>query len=202
MGGELQSQGDNCEGVTGLVLSGGAGRRVAGRDKGLIEWRGQALAARVAQRLAPQVDHLVISCNRNRESYQRLGYPLVTDNRADFQGPLSGIEAAAAETAGAFLAVVACDTPDLPDNLVARLLTPLLAPGGQALGVSFAHDGERDQYLCAVLRTGALATLGSYLDSGGRAVRHWYRELGCVAVDFSDVPRAFANLNRGVAGPA
>jgi hypothetical protein len=52
--------------VTGLVLAGGEGRRMGGVDKGLLLLGGQPLVARVAARLRPQVDKLLLSANRAR----------------------------------------------------------------------------------------------------------------------------------------
>ena len=80
--------------ITGLILAGGAGRRVAGRDKGLIEWHGKPLVEHVADRLRPQIGQLIISCNRNVTAYRKLADKIVVDSRRDFQGPLAGLEAA------------------------------------------------------------------------------------------------------------
>jgi molybdopterin-guanine dinucleotide biosynthesis protein A len=52
------------EKITGVVLAGGMGRRMGGADKGLQDLRGQPLVACAIDRLAPQVDHLLISANR------------------------------------------------------------------------------------------------------------------------------------------
>ena len=51
-------------GITGLVLAGGMGRRMDSRDKGLVKFRGKAMAAHVIERLAPQVDSLILNANR------------------------------------------------------------------------------------------------------------------------------------------
>lgn len=181
--------------VTGLILAGGAGRRVSGRDKGLIEWHGKALVAHVIQRLQGQVGQLLISCNRNADIYSAFGLQLVSDQREDFQGPLAGIESAAVLVNTRFLVVVPCDTPALPGDLVDRLLAPLQDSSGHSADISFVHDGEREQYLCAALHSKVLASLSAYLDSGQRAVRHWYAQHRVTAVDFSDQQRAFENQN-------
>lgn len=181
--------------VTGLILAGGAGRRVSGRDKGLIEWQGKTLVAHVVQALQCQVGELLISCNRNEDIYRGFGLQLVSDQREDFQGPLAGIESAAALVDTPFLVVVPCDTPGLPGDLVDRLLAPLQDPSGDTADISFVHDGKRGQYLCAAMHSKVLASLSDYLDSGQRAVRHWYSQHRVTAVDFSDQQRAFENYN-------
>ena len=41
--------------------------------KGLVQLRGEPLAGHAARRLAPQVGRLIISANRNADSYARYG---------------------------------------------------------------------------------------------------------------------------------
>ena len=79
--------------------------------------------------------------------------------------------------------------------LVERLLDPLLAAADGSTAISYAHDGERSQYLCAAIRTGILPSLPIFLDEGHRAVRHWYARHRCAVVDFSDQADCFANVN-------
>lgn len=183
--------------VTGLVLAGGAGRRVGGVDKGLIVWEGKPLVAHVAQRLAKQTGQLLISCNRNLTEYQRLGFATIEDSRANFQGPLAGIEAAAAYVDTDYLAVVACDTPLLPTDLVRRLLSPLESSAPHQPLISYAHDGHRNQYLFAVLDVRCLDSLSDFLERGQRAVKLWYGNNPHAVVDFSDRADAFLNYNTG-----
>jgi len=186
---------DTRQYCTGLILAGGAGRRVGGRDKGLLSWQGAPLVEHVAQRLRPQVGRLLISCNRNREYYATLDATLVTDSRQDFQGPLAGIESAIPHISSEFLLVAPCDNPLLPLDLASRLLTDINRSDAPGVDICFAHDGERGQYLCAAIRCTALVELPAFLDQGHRAVRQWYTHQGCRSVDFSDRAECFANLN-------
>ena len=59
-------------GVIGLLLAGGQGRRVGGRDKGLLPWRGRPLAAWGYQALAAVTPQVFISANRSLPDYERL----------------------------------------------------------------------------------------------------------------------------------
>lgn len=179
--------------VTGLILAGGAGRRVGERDKGLLTWRGESLVGHVHSRIKGQVDEVIISCNRNADEYGRWSTRVFKDGRADFQGPLAGVEAALPHFESEYLLVVPCDTPLLPPNLAEQLLAPLLADA--SLGISYARSGDRDHYLCAILRRTSLLSLSGYLDEGGRAVRHWYVTQSTRAVGFPGDDGAFLNLN-------
>lgn len=183
----------NTPGITGLVLAGGAGRRVGGHDKGTLAWRGAPLAEHVCRRLRPQVDELWISCNRNTDFYARLADRVFKDDLPGFEGPLAGIATAAPKLATPLLLVCACDTPLIPVDLVARISEPMLNP---ALQLCVAFDGEREQYLAAIVRRDALSTLSDYLARGERSVRGWYATLRRERVDFSDQPGCFDNINR------
>lgn len=181
--------------ITGLILAGGAGRRVGGRDKGLLKWRDRMLVAQVLERLRPQVGPVLISCNRNFDQYAALGTATVADTRRDFQGPLAGLEAAIPHIQTEFLLLVACDTPLLPTDLCNRLMDSLADEHGEAADLSYAHDGERGQYLCAVIRSSCLPSLHQHLDAGHHSVRHWYQTMACQVVDFSDEAQGFRNYN-------
>ena len=58
-----------AERVAAVILAGGQGRRMGGADKGLVEYRGRPLIEWVLEVLTPQVDELVISANRNLDTY-------------------------------------------------------------------------------------------------------------------------------------
>lgn len=75
----LDSEGYHRERITGLILAGGAARRMGGIDKGLIEIGARPLVHWVAEALRPQVSRLVISANRHLEHYAALGWAVVTD---------------------------------------------------------------------------------------------------------------------------
>lgn len=186
----------SADSITALILAGGAGRRVGHRDKGLILWEGKPLIAHVSAALKPQVTDMLISCNRNFACYEKFASHVVADTRRNFQGPLAGLEAASAAINTELLVVVSCDMPHLPDDLVERLLAPLLNIADNAPDISYAHDGLRAQYLCAGLRKTSLSSLPQFLDEGQRAVQDWYRSRNAVAVDFSDQHACFRNYNR------
>jgi molybdopterin-guanine dinucleotide biosynthesis protein A len=120
----------------------------------------------------------------------------VADNRRDFQGPLSGLEAASPYIRTELLVVVSCDMPRLPPDLVTRLIAPLAAGGDDTPEISYAHDGIRAQYLCAAMHRDCLSSLPSFLDAGHRAVRDWYEGRNTTTVDFSDQGACFENYNR------
>ena len=170
--------------ITGLILAGGEGRRMNGLDKGLQPHRGRPLIEYAIERLRPQVDTLLISANRNIEIYGRYA-PVVTDRGDGFRGPLAGIEAGLAACTTPWLAVVPCDSPAFPTDLVARLLAAAETRGAAIV--------DR-QPVFAVIRRDRLQPLTDYLAVGGRRLFEWYAGIGAVSVD-AGPPGAFANFN-------
>lgn len=178
-------------GVTGVILAGGLGRRMGGADKGLQPLAGRPLVAWTLERLAPQVDEILVNANRNPDRYAAFGHPVIADRLPDFPGPLAGLHAALRHTGRPLVATVPCDTPRLPHDLVARLRAALEAAGAD---VAIARAGGRLQPVFCLCRRGVLGHLEAYLAGGGRRVAGWYAGLPAVEVDF-DTPDAFANAN-------
>lgn len=179
--------------VTGLILAGGRGERVGGADKGWLQYQGRPLILHVAERLRPQVQALLVSANRNLDRYAELADVVAdvstgTDTEA-FAGPLIGVLAGLRRTQTTWLAIVPCDAPHLPLDLVQRLR--------HAIG---AHDSACVRVNGALQPTFALvrSTVGSSLEetirSGERALHRWLASLRTVAVDFDD-EHAFSNIN-------
>lgn len=124
--------------ITGGILAGGEGRRLAGADKGLVRWRGQSLVQHVLAALKPQTATQLISANRNLDVYACFGVPVLRDG--DGSGPLAGLAALLAASETDWLLCVPCDAPLLPADLASSLLEKAIAAHALA---SFLHDGER-----------------------------------------------------------
>ena len=184
------------EAITGLVLAGGRGQRLGGVDKGLQDWRGQPLVDHAIARLAPQVREVMISANRNAPAYASRVTRVLADASDDFPGPLAGILAGLRASATPWLAVVPCDSPRLPPDLVERLASGLGdAPGA----VVQRHHGDgvlRLEPVCCLLSTALADDLARYLGDGGRKVEGWVsRHAAPVLFDRQDDAPAFANIN-------
>lgn len=110
----------------GVILAGGLARRLGGGDKPLRSIGGRTILSRVASRLAPQCDGLVLSANGDPARFEGHGLPILADAVKGFAGPLAGVLvaldwAAAHRPAIAWVASAAGDCPFLPRDLVARL---------------------------------------------------------------------------------
>ena len=130
----------SATGITGVILAGGRGSRMGGVDKGLQDLQGRPLVQWVLERLAPQVDSVLINANRNLPRYAGFGCPVLPDLIPDFAGPLAGLQAALAGAATPLVATVSCDSPLLPADLVRRLQEALAAADAD---LTVARAGNR-----------------------------------------------------------
>lgn len=177
--------------ISAVILSGGRAQRMGGVDKGLTPLGGRPLIVWVLERIAPQVDELFISANRNLESYRPLGYPVLADVPPDFQGPLAGLRRCMTEATNPLILCAPCDTPFLPPDLAGRLLGAIEASGADIALPVVSGQTQHAIFLC---RRTVLPGLENFINHGGRRVGEWQSKLRCIELPFGD-EHAFLNLN-------
>lgn len=128
----------------GIVLAGGAGRRLGMADKALCLLDGETLLARVLRALGPQVTATVISANGDPVRYAGTGLPVVVDDPPGRLGPLAGLLAgmewvAREMPAVQWVVMVPADAPFLPSDLVARLAAAAGTRGAVAVSGERLH---------------------------------------------------------------
>jgi len=165
---------------------------MGGIDKGLALFRGKRLVDHVYERFAPQVGGVIINANQNHDAYKTFGVRVVSDAIGDFAGPLAGLHAGLSVSRRPYLASAPCDSPFLPEDLVARLMERLEASGAE---LAVAKTGKWLQPVFCLVRRGVLEHLTNYLKGGGRKVDAWYASLDVVEVNFDDQVEAFSNIN-------
>jgi molybdopterin-guanine dinucleotide biosynthesis protein A len=176
--------------VTAIVLAGGKGSRMNNRDKAWVEHKDKPLLAHVIERIAPQVDDIIISRNHIDLRDKTLPYRCVSDGNLNFNGPLAGIASCLEHVTTAVTLVVPCDTPSLPTNLVSAFQEFLITGD-----LVIAHDGNREQPLIMMAKTDTLANIQAYLNSGKRSVRGWLQTTPYQVARFTGAPTAFENIN-------
>ncbi len=176
--------------TTAIVLAGGKGSRMNNREKAWVLYKDKPLILHVIERIAPQVNRIVISRNRLDERYESLPYHCVEDQNQNFDGPLAGIAACSQHVSTECTLIVPCDTPHLPEDLVVRMQEKL-----DKSGLVIAKDSAGDQPLIMLARTDVLRSIQQYLDGGGRSVRGWVDSENAQRVDFK-AGEHFFNINR------
>ena len=165
---------------------------MGGVDKGLQPLRGKPMVAWVLERLAPQVDEILINANQNLDVYKQFGHRVIPDVIGGFAGPLAGLHRGLREAAHEFVATVPCDSPFLPSDLIARLLAALDQHEAE---LAVAKTGNQAHPVFCLCRKRVLPGLGDFLAGGGRKIDAWYSKLRVAEVAFDDQPGAFSNVN-------
>ncbi|WON76897.1 molybdenum cofactor guanylyltransferase MobA [Serratia sp. UGAL515B_01] len=176
--------------ITGVILAGGRSIRMGGEDKGLIQLGDKALYQHVLKRLIPQVNHVIISANRNLHSYQKSGLPVVSDSMADYPGPLAGMLAGLTYARTEWVVFTPCDVPDFPINLVEKLWQHK----DKALA-AYASDDQRDHPTFALLHTSLVKEITHYLVQGERKLMLFMAAVNAKKIIFSSQQDIFRNLN-------
>lgn len=181
--------------ITGVILAGGRGIRMGGVDKGLQNHLGIPMAMHALMRLGPQVEHVMINANRNLGAYDAFGVPVWPDALPDHPGPLAGFLTGLEHCETAYLVTVPCDTPDFPDDLVARLADALVAGDADITMVATQTDeGVRLQPVFCLMKATLMESLVDFTQSGQRKIDKWTAQHRCVEVLF-DNANAFFNAN-------
>ena len=175
-----------------IVLTGGRGERMGGCDKGLVELCGKPLVQWVTDSIAPQVDKIIISANRNLEEYRALGFPVVIDELKDFQGPLAGIHSALKKTGNEFVLVVPTDSPGLPQDLCYKLGVALLESEAE---IAVVETDGKVQPVLMLFRSALKPEFEKWMKQGSRKVIDWINSRRHVAVSFPGDELLTVNIN-------
>ncbi|MEW6218886.1 MAG: formate dehydrogenase accessory sulfurtransferase FdhD [Thermodesulfobacteriota bacterium] len=179
--------------VTGVILAGGASRRM-GRDKAFLPLAGEPLVAQVHRTLAGIFRHLVLVTN-TPERFAFLGCPLAGDFRPGL-GALAGIQAALAASPTERIFVAACDMPALNPALIRALCA-----WSQEAAVVVPEGTEGLEPLHAVYSRRALPAIAAALAGGERRVQSFFPRVTVAVMPRQEVARldpgfaSFRNLN-------
>ena len=177
--------------ITGLVLAGGLARRMGGLAKALVPLRGRPLIAHVVERLRPQVQELLVNANTDEARLAAFGDRVVADEIAGRPGPLAGLHAGLVHAQHPWVLSVPCDSPNLPADLGARLMSAARHSDAE---IAVASAGGRIHPVFCLVASALSQPLRDYLDTDRRAVMGWIETRRFVVVEFEDA-EAFVNVN-------
>lgn len=175
-----------------LLLAGGQGQRMGGRDKGLVEWNGEPLIAHLHRVTRPLTDDLIVSCNRNQETYARYADQLVQDTDTDFAGPLAGIRTALPKARHDWLLILPCDVPLIDKALLLELRQMAFEHPDRPIMV---REGDHWQPLICILPTAHARVLEAAWQSGERSPGRAMQILTPIALQLQEGDPRLANLN-------
>ncbi|MFJ4445446.1 molybdenum cofactor guanylyltransferase MobA [Pseudomonas sp. NPDC089422] len=174
-----------------LILAGGRGQRMGGRDKGLLEWRGEPLIAHVHRTVRPLTDDLVISCNRNQQMYAAYADQLVGDAEVDFPGPLAGVITGLKVAKHDWVVVLACDAPLVDRDLLDALRQVAVTSGNAAM----VRQGGYWQPMFSVLPRTVLTVLEQAWAAGERSLQKALLREAVRGVECAEDDRRLSNFN-------
>jgi molybdenum cofactor guanylyltransferase len=177
--------------ISGGILAGGDGQRFGGADKGWLEYRGRPFVQHVRDALAPQVDELIVSANRNLPRYATLADAVVADDVG--RGPAAGLLRLLETARHAWVLCVPCDALQLPATLARDLRD---AQWAEEADIVALHDGARVHPTCCLVPTALAPDLRRYLQAGHTALWRWQARHRFAQVRL-DSP--FLNINDAVA---
>ena len=120
---------------TGVIVAGGRSTRFGDRDKAVADLAGTPMIRRVADRMGPVVDALVVNCRPDQvddvtAALEGVGLPVtVAEDPEPDLGPMAGIRTGLRAAESEYAAVVACDMPFVAPALLEHLF-----------GVAEGHD--------------------------------------------------------------
>lgn len=158
-----------------LILAGGEGRRMGGKDKGWCVRNNKTFIEITLQQIQRQKTMLdqsvaiIISANRNLPNYLNLGYPVFSDIRSGYCGPLAGIETVMSEPSLSHIKrwiTWPVDSLKVPDNYLVNMLD-------SGAEVSFIKQHRRAHYAHLSISKELKNSLSSYLDSKHHSIKGW-----------------------------
>jgi molybdenum cofactor guanylyltransferase len=171
-----------------------------GVNKAMMPFRGRPMLASVVERLAPQVNSLIVNANDASITPEAMkliapdsvsSMMFVEDAVKGYAGPLAGLHAALKVSKTTWLQMVPCDSPFFPTTLSSTLLRAAEQSGAL---VAVAATLVQTHPVFLLVNVSLLSSLESYLDAGERKIDRWYRQHAYVEHVFDD-ENEFANIN-------
>ncbi|HJV64342.1 MAG TPA: molybdenum cofactor guanylyltransferase [Geomonas sp.] len=190
---EVSSTSGLLPGVTGVILAGGASRRM-GSNKAVLPYGGTTLIERIYRQVSTLCAEVMVVTN-TPEVYPFLPCPKVQDIYPGM-GPLAGIHAALSQSRTGYILAVACDMPWINPALVRAL-----ASGREGWDVVIPEGEKGMEPLHALYSTRCLPAVEKALsDHRGRIVS-FFDDVRVKVLLLSETAqldpglRAFRNIN-------
>ena len=183
-----------------VILAGGMGRRMGGKQKALINLLDRPLLSHILEKISGKVAPIALNTNSNFKEFEKFGYDIIQDPIKGNLGPLSGILASlnwAKSIKEDWVITLPCDTPFLPNNLIKCLVKARDENPGTDLVV--AKSRGLNHPVIALWKTDINDKLLSALNEGVRKIDLFTTQFKKVYVNFDQKCNSefdyFTNLN-------
>ena len=183
-----------------VILAGGKGRRMGGKEKALIHLLDRPLLSYVLEKVSGKVAPIALNINTNFDNFQKFGYKIIKDPIKGHLGPLAGILASlnwAKEINQDWVLTLPCDTPFLPKNLVQSMVEAKNKTPEVDLVVAKSRGFNHP--VIALWKSDINNKLQNALNEGVRKIDIFTAQLKIAYVDFDNIQNSdfdpFTNLN-------
>lgn len=185
--------------TTAVILSGGRGLRINGREKGMLPIEGKSFIEHKVDILSPLFDEILLVVNRP-ELYSAVNFRgRIVQDAEPYSGVLGALLTGLDNAAGDLAFVTTSDTPFLLPGVAEYLVkTAGGNPGPQHDGAVAVWEGKIEP-LCAVYSTGCAEYIRQVLPK--KRIRAFYQFADIVFADESEIlkidpeGRSFININ-------
>ncbi|WP_319507062.1 molybdenum cofactor guanylyltransferase [uncultured Methanolobus sp.] len=153
-----------------LLLAGGLGTRLDGREKAMMVCQDSTLLERTLAVLEDVSDEVIISLRDNEQVQQfseYLGSRKVVTDQIRNAGPLAGMLAGFEEACGDYVFTVACDMPFLNGRLIDMMFDMV---GQHDALIPISEYGKKEPLHSVYRRDKMLAAIETAMDGGHRSI--------------------------------
>lgn len=183
-----------------VILAGGKGRRMGGKDKALIPLLDRPLLSYVLESISGHVAPIALNINTNLDKFSEFGYEIIEDPIKGHLGPLAGILASlnwARKLNQKWVMTLPCDTPFLPKNIVKEMIK--LKNKELDVDLVVAQSKGYNHPVIALWKSDLNLKLEKALNEGTRKIDIFTSSLKVAYVDFDKINNdnfdPFTNLN-------
>ncbi len=180
-----------------VILAGGAGSRMGGLDKCLLEVGGKTILSRIQSTLSKQTAYLFLNVNGDSERFKPINLSIIQDQFTPPIGPIGGLFSAINEVStrlpdAQWIVTVTGDSPFVPTDISSRLMTST----DENTEVVYCKSGGRDHFATALWSLKIKTRLQSYIHEGNRSMGKFIAQLNTRTCEFESAPHdPFFNIN-------
>jgi molybdopterin-guanine dinucleotide biosynthesis protein A len=185
---EIESASEkNMSKITGIILAGGASKRLGYKNKALLKIGGRSIIECVIDAVSKVTENAVVIAN-SPEEFEHLGLPMFGDILPG-SGSLGGIYTGLKVSKTHHNLVVACDMPFIQPHLLTFLINH---SEGYDVVVPVTPDGHHPT--CAVYSRNCIKPIEAQIKTGNLRIASFFPHVKVNRLDF-DILCTYYNLN-------